>query len=132
MVFEQESQGVLVRVEPTFLTEESDPEEFRFVWAYTVEIENRTEQTIQLINRQWSITDALGVRQEVRGQGVVGQQPVLRPGESFDYTSAAPLHAPSGVMVGSYEMERVETGERFFIDVPAFALESPHETRLAN
>ena len=63
MVFEQESQGVLVRVEPTFLTEESDPEEFRFVWAYTVEIENRTEQTIQLINRQWSITDALGVRQ---------------------------------------------------------------------
>lgn len=132
MVFEQETDGVFVRVEPTFLSEESDPDESRFIWAYSVEIENRTRDTIQLINRQWSITDALGVRQEVRGQGVVGQQPVLRPGQSFDYTSAAPLHAPSGVMVGSYEMERIATGERFFIDIPAFPLDSPQEHRLAN
>lgn len=132
MTFEQETHGVLVRVEPNYLVEESDPEESRFVFSYTVEIENRTGSTLQLLSRHWLITDALGVRQEVRGQGVVGQQPVLRPGESFDYTSAAPLHAPSGVMVGSYEMTRLETGERFTLPVPAFALDSPFETRLAN
>jgi len=132
MIFEQETEGVLVRVEPTYLAEESDPEESRFVWAYSVEIVNGTQETIQLINRSWVITDALGVRQEVRGQGVVGQQPVLRPGECFDYTSAAPLHASSGVMVGSYEMERIDTGERFVIGIPAFPLDSPYESRLAN
>lgn len=131
-MYEQETQGVVVRVEPQFLPEESEPDENRFVWAYTIEIENRTEEPVQLISRFWRITDENGVTQEVRGPGVVGKQPVIHPGKSFRYTSAAPLAAPSGVMVGAYSMQRVENGEEFDIAVPAFALESPHHTRLAN
>jgi ApaG protein len=131
-MYEQETAGVMVRVEPQFLAEESEPDENRFVWAYTIEIENRSPEAVQLVSRTWRITDANGVTQEVQGQGVVGQQPVIEPGESFRYTSAAPLAAPSGVMMGAYSMLRVDGGEAFDIAVPAFALDSPHETRLAN
>ncbi|MEJ0059849.1 MAG: Co2+/Mg2+ efflux protein ApaG [Terricaulis sp.] len=131
-MYEQETAGVMVRVEPQFLAEESEPDENRFVWAYTIEIENRSPEAVQLVSRTWRITDANGVTQEVQGQGVVGQQPVIEPGESFSYTSAAPLAAPSGVMMGAYSMLRVAGGEAFDITVPAFALDSPHETRLAN
>jgi ApaG protein len=98
-MFERETDGVLVRVEPQFLPEESEPAEGRFVWAYTIEIENRTLETVQLVARTWRITDANGVTQEVHGAGVIGQQPVIGPGQSFRYTSAAPLAAPSGLMV---------------------------------
>lgn len=131
-MFEQETAGILVRVEPQFLPEESDPEEPRFVWSYTIEIENRGPQAVQLISRFWRLTDANGVTQEVTGSGVVGQQPVIPPGQCFRYTSAAPLAAPSGMMMGAYSMVYVESGEEFDIAVPIFALDSPHETRLAN
>ena len=131
-MYEQETAGVLVRVEPQFLPEESAPDEGRFVWAYTIEIENRSPETVQLISRFWRITDENGLTQEVRGPGVIGQQPVIPPGQSFRYTSAAPLAAPSGVMLGAYSMQRVDNGEAFDIAVPAFALESPHHARLAN
>lgn len=131
-MYEQETDGLLVRVAPQFLPEESDPDEGRFVWAYTIEIENRSAEPVQLKSRYWRITDAKGVTQEVRGEGVIGQQPVIGPGESFRYTSAAPLGEPSGLMMGAYSMVRVEDGEAFDIAVPAFALDSPHETRLAN
>jgi ApaG protein len=87
---------------------------------------------VQLISRFWRITDENGLTQEVRGPGVIGQQPVIPPGQSFRYTSAAPLAAPSGVMLGAYSMQRVDNGEAFDIAVPAFALESPHHARLAN
>lgn len=132
MVFEETTQGIVVRVEPRFQMQESDPAARRFVWSYRVEIENRSRETVRLINREWSITDAAGQRQEIQGAGVVGQQPLLRPGERFQYTSAAPLRGPSGVMVGRYEMERAITGERFFIAIPAFALDSPLQSKLAN
>jgi ApaG protein len=131
-MYEQETAGVLVRVEPHYLAEESDPDEGRFVWAYTIEIENRSEEEVQLISRYWRITESKGVTQEVRGDGVVGQQPVIGPGESFRYTSAAPLAQPSGVMMGAYSMQRTEDKAAFDIAVPLFLLDSPHENRLAN
>jgi ApaG protein len=131
-MFEQETLGVLVRVEPQFLPEESEPDEGRYVWSYTIEIENRSLETVQLVSRFWRITDANGVTQEVHGHGVLGQQPVIPPGECFRYTSAAPLAAPSGLMVGAYSMVRVDDGEPFDIAVPAFALDSPHQNMRAN
>jgi ApaG protein len=131
-MYEQETSGLVVRVEPQFLPNESAPDEGRFVWAYTIEIENRSPEAVQLISRFWRITDENGVTQEVRGPGVIGQQPVLEPGESFRYTSACPLAAPSGVMVGAYSMVRVNDGQAFDIAVPAFALDSPHQDRLVN
>ena len=131
-MFEQETAGILVRVEPKFLAEESEPDAHRFVWSYTIEIENRSGDVVQLISRYWRLTDANGVVQEVSGAGVVGQQPVIPPGQCFRYTSAAPLSAPSGVMMGAYSMIRVDGGEGFDIAVPLFALDSPHATRLLN
>ena len=131
-MYEQETAGLVVRVEPSFLPEESQPDEGRFVWAYTVEIENRTREPVRLVARFWRITDENGHTQEVRGEGVVGQQPVIGPGQRFRYTSAAPLAAPSGVMMGAYSMQRTDNGEAFDISVPLFALDSPHQTRLAN
>jgi len=131
-MFEQETGGMVVRVEPSFLPQESRPEENRFVWAYTIEIENRSEETVQLIARHWRITDENGFTQEVRRPGVVGEQPVIPPGRSFRYTSACPLAAPSGVMMGAYSMQRVDDRSAFDIAVPAFVLDSPYNTRLAN
>jgi ApaG protein len=131
-MYEQETAGLVVRVEPQFLPEESAPDENRFVWSYTIEIENRSPASVQLLSRYWQITDENGHTQEVRGSGVIGQQPVIEPGESFRYTSAAPLAAPSGVMLGAYSMQRVENGEAFDIAVPAFALDSPHQARMLN
>jgi ApaG protein len=131
-MYEQETLGVLVRVEPQFLPEESNPDEGRFVWAYTIEIENRSKENVRLISRYWRITDAKGVTQEVRGEGVVGQQPLIQPGQSFRYTSAAPLAAPSGMMMGAYSMQRIDDGSSFDITVPTFLLDSPHGSTLAN
>jgi ApaG protein len=131
-MYEQETSGLMVRVEPQFLPDESAPDEGRYVWAYTIEIENRGADSVQLISRFWRITDENGLTQEVEGPGVIGQQPVIQPGESFRYTSAAPLAAPSGMMMGAYSMRRVENGEAFDIAVPLFALDSPHHHRLAN
>lgn len=125
-VYEEETRGVIVRVTPDYREDQSAPDEDRFVWAYTVEIENRGGDRVQLMARQWEITDARGRRQEVRGAGVVGEQPVLEPGERFRYTSGAPLATPSGLMRGAYEM-RLDTGERFCAQIPAFSLDSPHD-----
>jgi len=131
-MYEQETSGLMVRVQPQFLPEESAPDDNRFVWAYTIEIENRSAEPVQLISRFWRITDENGLTQEVTGEGVIGQQPVIPPGQSFRYTSAAPLAAPSGVMMGAYSMRRIKDGAAFDIAVPLFALDSPHQQRLAN
>ncbi len=117
---------IRVSVEPVFLEDQSSPTDGRFVWAYHVRIENNGSETVQLRNRYWRITDALGRVLEVRGAGVVGVEPILVPGESFEYTSGTPLNAPSGIMVGHYEME-TDKGERFDVDIPAFSLDSPHQ-----
>ena len=113
-------------MEPFFLEGESEPQQLRFVWANRVRIANHGNRTVQLKNRYWRITDSLGRTQEVRGVGVVGEQPVLAPGESYEYTSGTPLDTPSGIMVGSYHME-TDDGEGFEVDIPAFSLDSPHQ-----
>ena len=120
------TRSIRVTVKPFYLEDQSSPDESHYVWAYHVRIENQGEVTVQLRNRYWRITDSFGRIQEVRGAGVVGEQPVLKPGETFEYTSGTPLTTPSGIMVGTYQMES-ETGERFDVAVPAFSLDSPHQ-----
>ncbi|MEW5703790.1 MAG: Co2+/Mg2+ efflux protein ApaG [Pseudomonadota bacterium] len=125
-MYTETTRSIEVTVEPIYLEDQSDPESAHFVWAYRVRIKNRSSETVQLLNRYWRITDAQGRVQEVRGAGVVGEQPVLRPGETFEYTSGTPLRTSSGFMMGTYEMES-ENGEAFDITIPAFSLDSPHE-----
>ncbi len=130
-MYTSETRSIRVSVDPMYLEEQSSPAEGRFVWAYHVKIENKGRETVQLRNRYWRITDASGRVLEVRGPGVVGVEPVLVPGDSFEYTSGTPLNAPSGIMVGSYEMETTD-GERFEVTIPAFSLDSPHQPMRLN
>lgn len=118
------TRDIQVIATPDFLMEQSDPAEGRFVWAYTIEIANLGRERIQLLSRHWIIIDALGRRQEVQGPGVVGEQPVLEPGETFRYQSGCPLSTPSGIMQGSYRMTTA-SGELFDVETPAFSLDSP-------
>ena len=127
-MYERVTRGIKVKVDSFYLEDESDPEDGRFVWAYTVRIENDSPESVRLRGRRWLITDGLGLTEEVVGEGVVGEQPLIRPGEGFEYTSGAPLCTPSGVMVGAYEMENAQ-GETFHVDIPAFSLDSPYEHR---
>lgn len=120
------SNDITVTVTPIFLEDQSDPDDDHFVWAYQVRIENNGPVTVQLRTRCWHITDANGLVQEVRGSGVVGEQPVLEPGETFEYTSGTPLATPSGIMVGSYQMQ-TDHGDEFDVAIPAFSLDSPHQ-----
>lgn len=117
-------QPIEISVEPFYLDEESSPENDRFVFGYRITITNNGTRTVKLLSRHWRITDGNGATVEVRGAGVVGQQPVLAPGERFQYASGAPLPTPSGIMVGSYEMI-TEEGERFEVEIPAFSLDAP-------
>ena len=125
------TRGIQITVTPRFLAERSSAEDDRYFWAYTIEIVNAGPITVQLKKRHWKITDARGQMQEVRGPGVVGEQPTLAPGERFEYTSGVPLTTPTGLMVGSYEMQS-ESGERFEVAVPAFSLDSPHGKRVVH
>lgn len=127
-IYEQVTRGVRVQVRASFLDDQSDPEAGQYLWSYTVTIENRGSETVQLISRYWHITDAMGRIQEVRGPGVVGAQPVIEPGKSYEYTSGCPLPTASGAMSGRYQM-RAASGEAFEAEIPAFLLESPHEHR---
>jgi ApaG protein len=120
------TRGITVTVKPFYLDDQSSPGDSHYVWAYRVRIENHGEETVQLMRRRWRITDAIGRVQEVQGAGVVGEQPVLNPGDAYEYTSGTPLPTPSGIMVGTYQMESAE-GEKFDIAIPAFSLDSPHE-----
>jgi len=122
---------VKVTVEPTFEPDRSDPAESRYFWRYDIEIANLGDKPVTLIERHWRITDAEGGQQEVRGPGVVGEQPTILPGESFRYASGCPLTTPSGLMVGEYRMV-AEDGERFDVAIPAFSLDSPHGKRTLN
>jgi len=123
-MYSETTRAITVTVRPFYLEQHSSPDDNQYVWAYHVRIENGGGDTVQLRNRHWRITDSMGRLQEVRGPGVVGEQPVLAPGESFEYTSSCPLTTPSGFMVGDYEME-TRNGERFLARVPAFSLDLP-------
>ncbi|MDN2566693.1 Co2+/Mg2+ efflux protein ApaG [Aquibium sp. A9E412] len=125
------THDIEVRVEPFFLADRSDPDDNRFVWAYRVTIANHSRERVMLVSRYWHITDARGRVEEVRGAGVVGEQPVLDPGDSFQYTSGCPLSTPSGIMVGRYLM-RDARGREFQVDIPAFSLDLPGEARSVN
>lgn len=127
-MYRAKTEGIEVTVVPSFLPEHSSVESGRYVWAYRVAIHNAGNEPVQLRSRRWVITDARGHVEEVEGVGVVGEEPVVLPGETFRYTSGCPLTTSSGTMVGQYEMERA-TGERFWIDVPPFSLDLPDETR---
>ncbi|MGC1301025.1 MAG: Co2+/Mg2+ efflux protein ApaG [Caulobacteraceae bacterium] len=129
--YEAITQGVVVRVRPTYLPDQSEPDERRWVWAYTIEVENRGAEQVQLISRHWIITDAAGRVEEVQGPGVVGEQPVLPPGARFTYTSGCPLPTPSGVMAGTYSMSTA-AGARFEVEIPAFSLDLPGVRRVVN
>lgn len=130
-MYTKTTRKIKITVVPTYLADQSDPEEKHYVWAYTIEIENLGEETSQLLNRYWHITDATGAVQEVRGAGVIGEQPTLEQGDSYRYTSGAALRTPSGIMTGHYEMETV-TGERFLVDIPTFSLDSPDQVKRPN
>ncbi len=125
------TRQIEVTVEPNYLPDRSSADKNQFFWSYTIVIRNRGPETVQLRTRHWVITDASGRCQDVRGEGVVGEQPVLGPGEHFEYTSGVPLPTPSGFMTGSYEMV-TETGEKFDIEVPTFSLDSPDAKRTLN
>ncbi len=129
--YEQVTRDIRIRVFPEYSEEQSTPEESYYFWTYTVEIANEGLETVQLKSRLWRITDGRGRTEEVRGPGVVGQTPVIEPGQSFTYTSGCPLPTPSGIMVGSYQMTG-EDGTLFDIAIPAFSLDSPYAVRSVN
>jgi ApaG protein len=125
------TRQIEVTVEPNFMPGRSSPEKSQYFWSYTIVITNSGQETVQLRTRHWIITDATGRKQDVRGEGVVGEQPVLAPGERFEYTSGVPLPTTSGFMTGRYQMV-TESGEQFEIDVPTFSLDGPDSKRVLN
>ena len=125
------TRAIQVTVRPRYLPDQSDAAKSQFVWAYNVRIENKGDVTVQLRSRHWKITDALGRSQEVRGPGVVGKTPMLRPGDGFEYSSGTSLSTPSGFMGGTYQMVS-ESGENFDIEIPTFSLDTPGSERRLN
>lgn len=121
------TRGIRVRVEAEYAPDRSQPLRSQWFFLYTIEITNESDEIVQLLSRHWIITDAMGDIQEVRGPGVVGEQPVLEPGESFRYTSGCPLTTPFGSMHGTYQMV---TGKRevFDIEIAPFTLSEPYTT----
>ena len=131
MPYVANTRGIVVSVEPTYVETSSFPERSEYFWAYRVVIENQGGETVYLLSRHWMITNARGELTEVKGPGVVGEQPVLKPGERFEYTSGAPLNTPSGMMGGAYQIVS-EGGERFDIEIPTFSLDRPNQRLIPN
>jgi ApaG protein len=130
-MYEAITEGIRVRVTPQFIDDQSSPDENYYFWSYTVEITNEGLVTVQLMTRAWQITDGNGKKEIVKGPGVVGQTPTIPPGQSFTYTSGCPLSTPSGIMLGSYQMQR-QNGSMLDVKIPAFSLDSPFEVRRVN
>lgn len=131
MMYSSTTHSISVDVQPNYLAQDSDPANNRYFWSYHVVIRNNGVQDVQLLSRYWHITDENGQVQEVRGDGVVGETPVLAPGGMFEYTSGCPLSTPSGIMSGSYQMSR-EDGEFLEITIPAFSLDIPGQPMALN
>ena len=130
-MYSKKTKKINITVNPYFLDDQSEPEDQHFVWAYQVTIDNQSNEKVQLKNRYWKIIDSNGSEQEVRGEGVVGEQPILNPGEKFEYTSGTPLTTPSGFMEGYYEME-TKSGSKFEACIPQFSLDSPFTSAKLN
>jgi|ERR1700688_3494742 ApaG protein len=120
------TRGIRITVRSFYLEDQSKPEEGRFVWAYRIRIANEGSETVQLLRRTWNVVDARGRTQRIGGDGVIGQQPTILPGQTFEYTSGTPLETPSGFMKGAYHMVVTSSGENFDVEIPAFSLDSPH------
>jgi ApaG protein len=131
-MFSKSTHNIAVSVMPVYLDDQSDPSEDHFVWAYTINIENHSGQPVQLLNRHWEVMDCNGQVQHVKGAGVVGEQPIIKSGEGFQYTSGTVLSTPSGYMVGEYQMQHTATKELFSVGIPAFSLDSPHQITRPN
>ncbi|MCA1491142.1 MULTISPECIES: Co2+/Mg2+ efflux protein ApaG [Sinorhizobium/Ensifer group] len=125
------TRDIEVTVEPYYLEEQSDPDDSRYVWGYRIVISNHSEIAVRLVTRYWHITDENGQVDEVSGSGVIGEQPLLNPGDTYEYSSGCPLDTPSGVMFGHYSME-AEDGETFNVAIPAFSLDTPGQVRTLN
>jgi ApaG protein len=125
------TRDISVTVQPQYLADRSEPAKSQYFWAYTIEITNQGAKAVQLKRRHWIITDGRGQRHEVKGPGVVGEEPIIEPGESFRYTSGCPLDTPDGFMVGSYDMIG-DDGRTFSVAIPAFSLDSPDSRRVLN
>jgi ApaG protein len=130
-MYTETTRSIRISVEPFYVADQSEPDRERWVFGYRVRIENAGPETVQLLARHWRITDGHGRVVEVKGEGVVGEQPLLEPGESFQYTSGTPLPTPTGIMVGSYRMV-TDGGERFDATIPAFSLDAPGVKRAVN
>lgn len=121
-MYAEQTRGIRVIAEPKFLAEESKPRESLYVFAYTIRLFNAGDEPVQLLSRHWIITDGTGIVREVRGEGVIGKQPVLEPGSSYEYSSFSPIATPTGNMRGSYEFKALRTGESFQVRIPLFFL----------
>ena len=130
-MYTKTTKKISITVSPYFLEDQSEPDDQHYVWAYQVTINNLSKERVQLKNRYWKIIDANGTKQEVKGEGVVGEQPILNPGEEFEYTSGTPLTTPSGFMEGYYEME-TKSGSKFEACIPQFSLDSPFTSAKLN
>lgn len=122
------TDDIIVRVSVSFLPEQSEPDRGRWFWAYHVRIENEGDAPVQLLSRRWAITDGRGTIHHVEGEGVVGEQPVIHPGGSYDYVSGCPLTTSTGVMEGHYNMVTAE-GHMLRVSIPRFALVAPAEAQ---
>lgn len=131
LTFRQTTAGIDVAVSPSFLEHQSNPGEKLFVWSYEIEISNQGPKPVQLLARHWRIYSAHGQLIEVKGAGVVGDQPRLKPGASYSYTSYTHLPTPSGLMVGTYSMQE-DDGEAFDVAIPPFSLDSPAQVAMPN
>tara|TARA_Y100001970_G_scaffold88081_1_gene111179 strand:+ start:4196 stop:4588 length:393 start_codon:yes stop_codon:yes gene_type:complete len=130
-MYSKTTKKINISVQPYYLEDQSEPDDAHYVWAYQVTIDNQSKERVQLVNRYWKIIDSNGIEQEVRGEGVVGEQPILNPGEKFEYTSGTPLSTPSGFMEGYYEMKTTK-GNKFEAQIPQFSLDSPFITNKLN
>lgn len=131
LTYKKKTKNLEIAVTPHFLEQQSDPDRSLFVWAYHIVITNRDHERWKLTSRYWEITDAHGLTQTVEGEGVVGEQPLIHPGTSFEYTSGVPLKTPCGMMTGHYIM-LCSNGEQAKIGIPLFSLDSPFDKRQAN
>ena len=130
-MYTKTTKSINITVNPSYLDEHSEPEDQHYVWAYQITINNLGKETVQLKNRYWKIIDSNGTKQEIKGRGVVGEQPVINPGEKYEYTSGTPLSTPSGFMEGHYEMETIN-GKTFDATIPLFSLDSPYVSNKLN
>ena len=128
-MYRAKTHGIEITAEPIYLADQSAPQQGRWFWAYTITIINHSGEAVQLISRHWRITDGHGRLHEVRGEGVIGEQPLIEPGGSFSYTSGCPLETPEGIMVGDYTMVK-PNGEMISVAIPTFSLDSQTTKRV--